>query len=303
MGGNQETSLEILSQASAMLAKADTIQKVKEFKSLALTAVDWAKRKGMGEEAVRYARSYALRAEIKLGSMLAASERATGAKGIGTSAVTTGNHTPPTLAQLGITKRESAQAQRLAALPVGTQERIIAGGETKKAHVVHNSGENEWYTPSEYLEAARVVMGDIDCDPASCEIANHRVGATVFYTAEDDGLSKPWGERVWLNPPYSQPLVSQFAEVVVSRFEAGEIKQAVILVNNATETAWFQRILLEASAVCFVTGRIKFFNVAGRPEGAPLQGQAVLYLGENWREFIKEFSVFGIVMVQLNESL
>ena len=47
-----ETSVVIFEKASLMLAEADTIQKVKEFKTLALTAADLARRKGMGEKAI-----------------------------------------------------------------------------------------------------------------------------------------------------------------------------------------------------------------------------------------------------------
>lgn len=43
------------------------------------------------------------------------------------------------------------------------------------AHVSFNSGENEWYTPARYLRLARIVMGGIDCDPASSEIANRTI--------------------------------------------------------------------------------------------------------------------------------
>ena len=163
-----------------------------------------------------------------------------------------------------------------------------------KAHVSHNAGENEWYTPPEYIASARKVMVQIDCDPASSEIANRAVGAGIFYTKEQDGLSKPWAGNVWMNPPYAQPLIAQFADAVSSKYENGKIISAVVLVNNATETAWFQRMASVASAVCFPKGRIRFLDPEGNP-GAPLQGQAILYFGKEYEKFMDEFSQYGSV--------
>lgn len=161
-------------------------------------------------------------------------------------------------------------------------------------HVGQNSGENEWYTPSEFIAAAKAVMGGIDCDPASSETANKTVAATVYFTKDDDGLTKQWIGRVWLNPPYAQPLMGRFAETVSAKYESGEITQACILVNNATETAWFQRMAKVASAICFPASRIKFLDPSGKP-GAPLQGQALIYLGLDVESFVENMKQFGFV--------
>lgn len=77
-----------------MLSEANTIQQTKELKSLFLTAADWAKRKGMGDEAIKYAKSYALEAERKMGEMLRETERAKGVLKVGPQLpnVTTGQH-------------------------------------------------------------------------------------------------------------------------------------------------------------------------------------------------------------------
>lgn len=138
--------------------------------------------------------------------------------------------------------------------------------EQKTPHVAFNSGNNEWYTPADYIEAARDVMGGIDLDPASSDIANEVVKANMYFTAETNGLDKPWHGNVWMNPPYASDLIGLFVDKLV--FELPNIKQAIVLVNNATETEWFGKLIAKASAVCFPRSRVKFYMPDGKT-GAP----------------------------------
>lgn len=167
-------------------------------------------------------------------------------------------------------------------------------------HVSNNSGENEWYTPPKLIELASRVMNGIDLDPASSELANGIVKAGNYYTAEDDGLTKDWDGNIWMNPPYAQPLITQFSEKLVN--ELPNINQACVLVNNATETGWLQGMMRKCDAICFLTGRVKFIDTDGNSTGAPLQGQVVLYFGENVNGFYNEFKGQGICMMRLEEE-
>jgi phage N-6-adenine-methyltransferase len=168
--------------------------------------------------------------------------------------------------------------------------------------VTLNTGNEEWYTPPEYLEAARAVLGNIDLDPASCDNAQKNVRATKYYTKEDDGLSHDWAGRVWLNPPYSRdteddPGCKSFVLKLCRHFEAGDVTEAIVLTNNATETKWFQPLARLSEAICFPASRIRFLNEQGQP-GGPTQGQAVFYLGPNLPLFMRHFSQFGLIFVK-----
>jgi len=138
MPKNGDTSLALMSRAATMLAEATTIQKAKELKDLALTAKDWAERKKLGNEVISNANFYALMAEWKLGKLLKATERRSPKHGKGGGSK--GTHrvplldAPPTLADLGISKNESAKAQQLSELSKDELETLLLSGKkTRKA--------------------------------------------------------------------------------------------------------------------------------------------------------------------------
>src|SRR6516162_6897254 len=133
----------------------------------------------------------------------------------------------------------------------------------RKPYRTLNTGNFEWYTPPEYIDLARQVLGDIDLDPASCEFAQQTVKARNFYTKADNALTKPWHGRVWLNPPYGNPVMSLFVDKLLEERNAKRVKAAILLSHNFTDTSWFQTAAMLCQAVCFTSGRIGFTNQKG----------------------------------------
>lgn len=207
----------------------------------------------------------------------------------------------------GLSKHQQVQAVRVARVPAEEFERqvesenpptITALAEQGKrtAHVSHNSGENEWYTPPEYIAACKEVLREIDLDPASSDKAQETVGALSYYTIESDGLTQDWKGRVWMNPPYSSDLVGRFCEKLTQEILKGAVTEAIVLVNNATETRWFQGCAQIAAAACFPQGRIRYLASDGMPRYTPLQGQCFLYFGDYPKRFKEVFGRFGLVV-------
>lgn len=250
--------------------------------------------------------------EVKIGAMLKEIPSKAGARtDIKTTSSPIGGEVKTkteTVKELGFTRKQTEQFQRMAEHEDVVHKAINEARENddiisrnavlkkieeeQKPHVAFNTGNNEWYTPKEYIELARLVMGSIDCDPASCDVAQKTVQAGVYYTEETNGLDKDWDGNVWMNPPYATGLIEKFCEKVAEEYMSGNTEQAVVLVNNATETSWFKSLVSCASAVCFPHGRIRFMTASGKA-GAPLQGQAVVYFGDNVEKFISEFQSIG----------
>jgi ParB family chromosome partitioning protein len=161
---------------------------------------------------------------------------------------------------------------------------------------------NEWYTPSVYIEAARAVMGSIELDPASCEVANRTVKATRYYSKEDDGLSKEWYGHVWLNPPYGrvQPELTGsnrsfqhfFSRKCCEEYTQGHIEEAILLLHGyAVYKVWFQRLFFDVP-FCLHKDYIPFIRDDGKVAGNGYGG-VLVYLGPHEQKFIEHFSPFG----------
>lgn len=167
---------------------------------------------------------------------------------------------------------------------------------SKNTAAVTQSLTNEWYTPVEYIDAARRVLGGFDLDPASCEEANQTVQASTFYSESDPGLEHdPWKGRVWLNPPYGR-LAGAFVQRCTEQYEAGNVTAAIVLVNaHCTDTAWFQK--LWNGTLCFTRGRLNFAAGAGTGKGGSTHGSVFAYMGPDHVIFADEFERYGPIVV------
>ena len=98
------------------------------------------------------------------------------------------------------------------------------------------------------------VLGPFDLDPAAADPRPWDCAEQSFIEA-DDGLSRVWTGRVWLNPPFDRYQVG--ARWIRSSLRHG---CGTTLLHARTEAKWFEPIWKHASAILFMADRIKFYR-------------------------------------------
>ena len=136
---------------------------------------------------------------------------------------------------------------------------------------VITTGKDEWLTPP-YIPAS---LGRFDLDPCQpiCPPYTH---ATKGYNVNDDGFTKLWAGRVWLNPPYGKETFRWVGKLA-------EYGNGIALIFSRTETKGFHaHVLGKADALFFFKGRLKFFHVSGEQgQSAPAPSCLVAYGQDN----------------------
>lgn len=111
---------------------------------------------------------------------------------------------------------------------------------------------DEWYTPPWIIQA----LGDFDLNP--CAPTRDHWTAASCYTKDDNGLRRDWFGRVFLNPPYSRPLIVQFVSKLAMYGDG------IALLFNRMDTAlWHDVIFPSADAMLVMRGRLKFIDRHG----------------------------------------
>lgn len=149
---------------------------------------------------------------------------------------------------------------------------------------------DEWYTPIEIIKA----LGEFDLDPCAPMKPLWQT-AKVMYNKEDDGLSKNWGGRVWLNPPYSRPLIVQFIK------KMAEHNNGIALLFNRCDNTMFHDIIFPtATAMKFLRKRIRFYRQDGTQGDSPGCGSVLIAWGEENADIIRNCNLNG-KFVRLND--
>lgn len=142
---------------------------------------------------------------------------------------------------------------------------------------------DEWYTPKEIIDA----LGEFDLDPCAPVNPLWQTGK-VMYDKNVDGLKQEWKGRVWLNPPYSRPLIEKF----ISRM--AEHGNGIALLFNRCDSKMFQDIISEkATAMKFLRNRIRFFRPDGTRGDSPGCGSILIAFGEDNAEILRTCNMAG----------
>lgn len=142
---------------------------------------------------------------------------------------------------------------------------------------------DEWLTPPEIIKS----LGEFDLDPCSPINRPWRT-AKNHYTKIDDGLSKEWFGRVWLNPPYNR-LIEHWMQKMADH------QNGIALIFARTETKFFQHhVFNSASSILFLEGRIYFYNNLGIKasfnSGAP---SVLISYGKQNAEYLRNCNLKG----------
>jgi len=112
-----------LEQAARMIAEAGRVDDVKEIRDRAMAFAHYARERDLGRQASIDAAEIKVRAERRLGELLAEMDRA--GRGRQPSKCSTAEHLP-TLPDMGITRQDSHRWQRMAGVPVEAFEAHVA---------------------------------------------------------------------------------------------------------------------------------------------------------------------------------
>ena len=145
---------------------------------------------------------------------------------------------------------------------------------------------DRWNTPIQFVADVLTFFNhDITTDPCCNDKDNPNIPATVCYDETDDGLTKPWKGKVFMNHPYSDS--KNWIPYGVLQYESGVTSEMVMLIKLDVSTKWWRSV--SSYPWIGINKRLKFGDGRG---AAPFQS-AIIYLGNDIDRFISVFGKYG----------
>lgn len=136
-------------------------------------------------------------------------------------------------------------------------------------NTVHfSSATDDWATPQDVFDRLSSQWGPFDLDVCA---SSSNAKCRRFFTKEDDGLSKEWRGRCWMNPPYGRTIGAWMKKAYEESLRGAQV--VVCLVPARTDTAWWHDYAAKGQ-VTFIRGRIKF---GGHRNSAPFPSAVVVF--------------------------
>ncbi|MFO0386333.1 MAG: DNA N-6-adenine-methyltransferase [Flavobacteriales bacterium] len=159
----------------------------------------------------------------------------------------------------------------------------------KKRNLEHS---DNWATPP-WLYNELNAEFNFDFDPCPLNLGK--------ITPDKDGLLIEWGERNFINPPYSEKLKAAFVKRALEERKKGKL--CVMLLPVSTSTRLFHKhILPNASEIRFIEGRVKFIGVNTKgvkvDNGRPMHDSMIVVFKPNLIE-PRSVGTFTVLKQQL----
>jgi len=136
---------------------------------------------------------------------------------------------------------------------------------------------DDWQTPKYFYELLNEKFR-FTLDP--CTDKDNWLDTGKYYTIEDNGLEQDWkGERVFVNPPFSQIKDKKDRKGWVWKCYNEGIKEntfVVLILPSRTDTKYWHDHIMKANEILFCKGRVNFLLNGEKPENGATFPLAVI---------------------------
>jgi phage N-6-adenine-methyltransferase len=133
-------------------------------------------------------------------------------------------------------------------------------------NVMFSSQSCEWETPLPFFQTLNEHYHftlDVCATP-------HNAKCAAYFTKEQNGLTKEWRGRCWMNPPYGREIGAWVKKAYESACKGALV---VCLLPARTDTAWWHDYCMKGK-ITFIRGRLKF---GGSQNAAPFPSAVIVF--------------------------